>query len=68
MRKFLISYHAPSKFGRFFNTREDDSRPSESDILAMEAHLAKEHSTTVLILNIAELSPDESAPADVVQS
>lgn len=68
MRKFLISYRAASKGGRFFNTREDDSLPSESDILAMEAHLTKVHGTTVLVLNIAELSLGKPGPAEVVQS
>ena len=42
-RKFLISYTAKDSkgtcTGRFFNEREDDTLPSEENILSMEKKL-----------------------------
>lgn len=41
MRKFLVSYKDPQGVGRFFHTREDDSLPTEENILSMEAQLGQ---------------------------
>lgn len=58
MRKFLISYRDPQGTGRFFHTREDDSLPSEENILAMEAKLGERDNgrVTVAITGVSEIA------------
>lgn len=63
MRKFLISYVDPQGAGRFFHTRQDDSLPSEENVLSMEAKLGERANgrVQVIITGIHEIAV--TAPA-----
>lgn len=58
MRKFLVSYRDPQGQGRFFHTREDDSLPSEENILSMEAQLGERANgqVSVVITGFTEIA------------
>lgn len=60
-RKFLISFnHTGPKgagFGNFFNEREDDAMPSESDLESMKKKVCQKYGfDTVVILSISEVA------------
>lgn len=69
MRKFLISYRTSTQYGRFFHDREDDTLPTEENIVAMEAKVSDERRDQVLIIGIVEIAvtaPSVAKPPSVL--